>query len=564
MVEGIFRTKIRTLVFFLLVAFLAFFAGEALFKVMAEPSLGSILRHNLGTIGVLALIFAFCNQGFISGIFNLRKDDNLSLKQILFAVLFSISLGVIVFNYSYFGVIYGGIALFILLCLGLSIFYIFSKKTFYSLCIFWCVLPFIYFMQTQGGNLGFERVVYKGLAIPFSAFYISVLFFAFITANLKNRELFANKNFRFAYWLILLSIPSLFFSDMPVKSCVYFSLDMVVPIMFFIIMMLVLKNREQIDKVVQFMLFSVLTFILISFYFYGMDMHKTTHQVSTFLVLPSSLAGMAMLVLAFTFLKYKASNNKLYLGLSLLFIALAIMCNRRSAAIGLIVMFAMFFILSNIPRVKKVQSFIIILICICLLIGIFAGLGIHPAIEHRLITTFEMLRGGVSLDKISSGRVEIWDSAIRMIKDHPIMGIGAGMWQDYAFRYNSKLYTHYYPGYGYSFNYSIDSHNFFLDLYLKYGIFTLVLFVYFLFYTFKKSLLLCRKEADEGIRRLAMGSCIGLSVWVCFAIFGWRFYSFGGGTLIQGFLFWSLVVIIFKCAEISEKRIKGEKVDNNA
>ena len=131
MIVGIFKNKIRTLVFFLLVAFLAFFAGQALFKVMAERSLGGILRHNLGTIGVLALIFAFCNQGFISGIFNLRKDDTVSLRQIVFAVLFSIFSAVIVLKYNYYGIIYGGITLFILLCLGLSIFYIFSQRAFY-------------------------------------------------------------------------------------------------------------------------------------------------------------------------------------------------------------------------------------------------------------------------------------------------------------------------------------------------------------------------------------------------------------------------------------------------
>ena len=557
--ENILNDNKRVYLMVFLAGLLAFFAGEALFKIMSEPTLGSIVRHNFKTIAVLALILAICNKGFIPGIFNFKRSEFLSLKQVALVGFFGICLGLVVFNYAYFDTIYGGIAFFILICLGASVFYIFSKKPFYSLCFFWSILPFVHFMQTQGGNLGFKRVVYEGLAIPFSAFCILVIFVTLIVANLKKRELFATKNLRFVYWLILLSIPSLFFSDMPIKSCVYFLLDIIVPVMYFIVMMLVIKNREQIEKTVQFMLFSVLTFIIISFYFYGMGMHKTAHQVSTFLVLPSSLAGMAMLVLAFTFLKYKASNNKLYLGLSLLFITLAIMCNRRSSAIGLIVMFVMFFILANIPRVKKIQSFIIVFVCICLLIGVFVGLGIHPAIEHRLITTFEMLRGGVSLDKISSGRIEIWDSAIRMVKDHPIMGIGAGMWQEYAFLYNSKLYMHHYPGYGYFFNYSIDSHNFFLDSYLKYGIFTLLLFVYFLFYTFKKGLLLCRKETDVRIRRLAMGSCIGLLVWTCYAMSGWRFYYFEGGTLIQGFLFWSLAAIIFKSAEISEKGIKIER-----
>ena len=81
MIRTLTYDKLRTYILPLLIGLLAFFAGEGLFKIMAERSLGSILRHNVGTIAILAILFAFCNENFIPAIFDFKKAGLPSIKQ---------------------------------------------------------------------------------------------------------------------------------------------------------------------------------------------------------------------------------------------------------------------------------------------------------------------------------------------------------------------------------------------------------------------------------------------------------------------------------------------------
>ncbi len=96
MIRTLTYDKLRTYILPLLIGLLAFFAGEGLFKIMAERSLGSILRHNVGTIAILAILFAFCNENFIPAIFNLKKVGLPSIKQAAPLALFAVVAGIAV------------------------------------------------------------------------------------------------------------------------------------------------------------------------------------------------------------------------------------------------------------------------------------------------------------------------------------------------------------------------------------------------------------------------------------------------------------------------------------
>jgi O-antigen ligase len=66
-------------------------------------------------------------------------------------------------------------------------------------------------------------------------------------------------------------------------------------------------------------------------------------------------------------------------------------------------------------------------------------------------------------------RIKLWSTSLRMIEEHPIIGIGVGRWNK-----EKKLY-------GYNENVLIDSHNDFFSFCSQYGVITGILFSYFIF-----------------------------------------------------------------------------------
>lgn len=548
----IFTDKVRNYILAVLIGLLAFFAGEGLFKVMEEPSLGSILRHNLGTLAVLALILAFCNKGFISELFSFKKFENLSAKQLLPMVFFGTLLGVIILNSSQLGIIYGGIALFVLACLGASVFYLFTQKKFYALCLFWCAYPFLYFVQTQIGQLGFERPEWIGMAVPFSAVYIVILFFFFATVGLNDRRFFTGKNLGFVYWIVLLSVPSLFFSDEPAKSSVYFLFDMIVPAMYFILVLGVIKNQKQLETTIHAIIISFAVLSMITFYFYFRgpvdEAAFDFYNVENSIIPLTALAGYGMMLAPFLLWLFKRTGKKLYLAAFSAMALFVMVCNKRSAMIALFVTLLAYFLLKKWPVIKKAVVLTLALICLGVFWISLVSFGDFSATENRLYASISKVLSSGSIAEMAPDRIEIWESAVRMIKDQPVMGIGAGMWPEYAFLYKSREYSDERDGYGVSTFYSIDAHNFFLQKYLDYGVFLFLFFLYFTYFVLRKCMVFFKKRTvDDSKTGLMIYATISFIIWVFFAMVGARFYS--SGSIFEALLFWSFVAIILKSLE---------------
>ena len=557
MIRTLNYDKLRPYILSLLIGLLAFFVGEGLFKVMAERTLGSILRHNIATLATLVILFAFYNENFIPAIFNFEKIDLPSVKQAAPLIVLAVVSGIAVSVYGGLDIIYGGIIFFIVLCLGTSVFSIFSGKFFHTFCLFWFMYPFLYFIQTQGKNMGFERpVIFDDLVVPLSSVYILILFCCVLMANLKKRPLFKDRCLRLILWVILLSIPSLFFSRNPMKSTAYFAFDMIVPVMYFVVALDAIKSREQIERAIRIILFSLVIFILITAYFFMKSGHEEgrfgLYESEGAMIPFGTLASCAVIMFPFSFALYKITHKKAYLFLLGMFAVLGVLSNLRSVAVALVLVVLLVFIFSRIEGLKKLFTAMVILMCLVFMLFLSHALGVGVEIRHRLFSTFSQWQTGIDINEISSGRWEIWESAIRMIKDHPIMGIGAGMWRDYAFLYKSKDYMAHYAGYAPSFYSSVDAHNFLLDLYLKYGVLPLLLFLYFLSNIFKKCFKAYKKETNSDEKRCIMASYISLLAWFVMSIFSYRFYSYQDGTLLSGIFFWTLMVFVFRCIETSK------------
>lgn len=553
--------KLKPYILVFLTGILAFFAGEGLFKVMAERTLGSVLRHNLMPLVVMGIILGFCNEGFISNLLSLKGIGSISKKTGIIIILLAMSIGIVIFNNPRLDIIYWSIILLIMLSLGFSIYYILFDKSFYAFCLFWCVYPFIYYMQNEVRKWGINVVIFDDLSMPFVSIYILAVFLTMILSNLKRTNLFFNKNLRFVYLFALLSIPSIFFSANPAKSFMFFVFDMVTPISYVIIMVVAIKDEKQAEKAIQFLLFSLFIFIGLTLYFYGWKGNKklilNIYEAQTAIIAPVTLSSLAAILLPFSLMFYEAKKSIWYLILTVLFILLIIMSSFRTAVVGLLIVIVMRYMLSKIPWIKKVCGMVFIVAILAGLFFLLCHFETKINIENRILAKSLLIVKGASLNEITSGRLEIWKSAIDMIKDHPFMGIGAGMWKDNAFLYKSKEYYSYYPGYGYSFYYAADPHNLFLDIYLKYGLFAFLFFIYLVLYSIKRSYLVYKKETNEPTKAIIMGLHISLLVWLFVSNFDYVFYDYDLGNILPGLLFWSLVGLFFTYIKVK----KGPKTE---
>jgi O-antigen ligase len=522
---------------------------------MADRTLGSIVRHNLVSLAILGIMLVFLNKDKTLNLFSAKKIDGIPKKTFIISALLAMSTGIILYNNPGLDLIYAAIILLITLSLASSIYYILSGMPFYAFCLFWIAFPFIYYMQNELRKNALDIAVFDDVHLPLVSLYIIVLFFTSIIANLKGNVLLGNKNLRIIYLLIALAIPPLFFSANPAKSFMFFAVDMLMPICYLVIMVTSIKDEKQIETGIQFLLISFFIFISITLYFYGgkgdKELFLKLYEARTAIIAPVTLACMAAIIFPFSFLFYKKTKNIWYLMLTGLFILLIVMTNFRTAAAGLLIAIIMLYAVSKVSWIKKVFGIVFVVAIVAGLFSLFLRIETKMNIENRIVAKTLSFAEGASIDEMTSGRIEIWASAIRMIEDHPIIGIGAGMWQDNAFLYRSKEYMAYRPGYGHSYYYAMDPHNVFLGMYLKYGLLAFLLFIYLVFYAIRKSYLLHINKTEHSANTMIAGVYISLLVWLFISNFDYSLYDHDLGNILPGILFWTLVGFVFVSMKMS-------------
>lgn len=163
------------------------------------------------------------------------------------------------------------------------------------------------------------------------------------------------------------------------------------------------------------------------------------------------------------------------------------------------------------------KKFVLIVIVVVLIAGtVFFT---SPQLRDRLISSFSV--------EDNMGRIYIWQSTARMIRDYPIFGVGAGQYQSLFNKYAM-------PG-------SIErnmvwSHNIFLEFWVEFGIFALILFVLILGAILLMGFRLVRtgNPLYQGI----FAAFIGVMVHAQLDLPFWRF-DHGGGAF---WLFFGLII----------------------
>jgi len=156
--------------------------------------------------------------------------------------------------------------------------------------------------------------------------------------------------------------------------------------------------------------------------------------------------------------------------------------------------------------------------------------------EDRINDVYEEPDFVNTLDKSSYSRIKIWGGAIDMIKDHPLTGVGYGL-----FPYFINEYVRV-PS-------KIDAHNSYLIIAAEMGIPALLVFLWIVAVVFFKSRWLYRRAEEPFFRAMALGWLAGLGGLLMANMFGSRLHS----EEISSY-FWILCGLIMRAVTIERER----------
>jgi O-antigen ligase len=159
-------------------------------------------------------------------------------------------------------------------------------------------------------------------------------------------------------------------------------------------------------------------------------------------------------------------------------------------------------------------------------------------------------------------RLDAWKAAIRMIRDHPLAGIGLGMWDKYIHLYTQRIFL-WKDSLGQPFVIYINSaHHFFLHYGSAGGILTLGTLILLVLATLKAAIFACRTAArGSDIYPIALGLLWSFSAFLIGGMFGG--FSDLGETpgpsyefqtdIYHGLLLWITIGLTLVIAKLSER-----------
>ncbi len=229
-------------------------------------------------------------------------------------------------------------------------------------------------------------------------------------------------------------------------------------------------------------------------------------------------------------------------GLVTLLVAIIILRSKGSY-VGLIFSsLFLFWLLTKIYRKRRLiiwflLSFTVISILSIFLLNILLPGGISPIYQELK---------GITLEHATiKGRLLLWHTALLMIKDHPILGIGPDMFGNYYQLYRAEIFSNIpdpasiYPD-DPSYGEEVHAHNEYIQVASETGIIGLVLFLWLIYRSIKGGLMLFNSITDRKERLMVAGLICGV-----IAILTHALVEFPLHLPATGMLFWLMLGIIF-------------------
>lgn len=314
---------------------------------------------------------------------------------------------------------------------------------------------------------------FKIWQIPFTALELAIyiLFVFWLREKIKSRKIsWPDKQFIAPIFFIFIgaAISSLFSSDLRVSAGIYkgWFLD---PLIFFIIFIDNVKSHHQIKKTFLALMLSGLVISIISFWYFLRHDMTFDHRLQAIYLSPNHLAMYLSPIFVLSFYFYALIKKNIYKVSLFLFqvfcLAIIYLTYSYSSWLGLGAGLAFFFVLSF-----KKLGFAKYIILIFILAVIFFMIWQIPsekfqAFLHQYRSSWH-------------SRLMVWQAAWLIIKDHPLIGIGPGMFQKYYLDY--QIYFEPYLEWAIT-----QPHNIFLAFWLQTGLLGLMGFIWLIIVFFK-------------------------------------------------------------------------------
>lgn len=147
-------------------------------------------------------------------------------------------------------------------------------------------------------------------------------------------------------------------------------------------------------------------------------------------------------------------------------------------------------------------------------------------VGRRVFGTLEQLTEG-QVFQATSGRNLIWKSTLKMIKDHPLLGVGLGRFGYHYLNYQAEFLQGLKGGVPLN---AKRTHNEYLQVFAETGIGGFLSLMLFLYFLYRRLVLLIRAKGGENLGYLAVAS--GISAGLTSAFFSFPFHLPAHGPLI--------------------------------
>ena len=562
------KIDVKKILLYFLILLFSYSISGAVFKIMAERTIGSIFRHLMTTTPYLLLIILVSMYdvgrfSFASLIPSIPTNINLNLilKRYSWILLIAVIIGFLSsIRLINLGLLYVPVIIFVIGSLIISCYCMISEKRVYSIVMLMAAIPFLFFIQREHGRIGFGYLTISELTIPLSVIYLIIIFLFFLVANSSSKMMSVSRNERYFLSLFgvlaLVSIFPIIFSKDPYHSVVYYFLTIIIPFIYFYILLKSINSINDIKIFITALIFSVFFFQFFALYYrYQMG---GIESVTTGLAYMEDMRflwfgfSVILIPLVITYQIAMYNLNKGWIrtafGFSFLFLILfLILKNNRSSSLGILTCLIVFVYYYRTSIAKKTYFFIAGLLSLVLM-GIYSPVVFELLQLHRLVGTFSRLSVGESVDIISSNRIDIWHAAINMIRDFFIFGIGPGMWETYIPQYSLDPYF-YQDVFGILIKYySIDPHNIYLLMWLDYGLIGFICFLAILYTIVKIGVRTIKSSSSMFIRKISIASLASIIAFMVMGLFTLRFI---GQTILLPIVFWSIIAIILKLNEFN-------------
>ena len=566
------KLDVRKIILYVLTLLFAYSISGAVFKIMAEGTLGSIFRHLMFTIPYLLLLvivsmydvgrFSFAS---IVPTIPAKINLNLVLKKYPWIVIFAGLIGIFTsYSFIHIALLYVIVIVLLIISLIYSCYCMVSEKPLIGVITFLIIIPFFKFIDLNAWQIGFEQLTinksqvftaYDKIKVPSSAIFLLIISAFYFLVNYKNKINDITKKERNFIWLCLIfvfsPIFSIIFSKEPFFSLVYYFIALLLPFIYFVIIMKSVKSNEDISRLLFVLILSGLLYTFFALYWRyksGGIINVTTGVrdmsggYSVFFLDPVILS--LLIPLQVGMLRILKGWKKSLIALSIIFsILFLILINHRASQAGIVIGFIAFIFFWRISVAKKLYFTTIFTISLIVIILLYSDLVFEKLKFLRIVQSYEAVLFGTPLDIISSNRISIWIGSINLLSDFPFFGVGPGMFVDYMSQYSLTNYL-YRDAFGDLVRYYESTpHNLYLQVWLFYGLIAFIFYMIILYIVVKKGVWNIHSSTSTINRTLSLSVFVSLIAWLTLSFFTLEFYQFESS---QPFIFWTIIAVIFK------------------